>query len=265
MSGAAPFSDWGAFGAVAALLFGLVIGSFLNVLVHRLPRGESVIRPGSRCPACGAPVRGRDNIPLLSWLLLRARCRDCRAPISPVYPLVEVVNGALWSLCFLRAPSYPDFLAAAFLVSACLALLLIDAEFQLLPDAITLSGIAVGIALSFFSVTRTPLSAALGAAAGAGGLFAVAFVYEKIAGQEGMGLGDVKMLGMVGAFLGPSGVVVTVLLGSVAGSAVGLGLMAARRGSMKTALPFGVFLSLGAVASLFFGEPLVAQYRGLFR
>jgi leader peptidase (prepilin peptidase)/N-methyltransferase len=260
----APFSDLGAFGAVAALLFGLVIGSFLNVLVHRLPRGESVVRPGSHCPACGAPVRGRDNIPLVSWVLLRARCRDCRAPISPLYPLVELVNGALWSLCFLRAPSYPDFLAFVFLVSACLSLLLIDAEFQLLPDAITLTGIAVGIALSFFSAVRTPLSAALGAALGAGGLFAVAFVYERIAGQEGMGLGDVKMLGMIGAFLGPSGVLVTVLLSSVAGSAVGLGLMAARRGSMKMALPFGVFLSLGAVAALFFGEPLVAQYRGLF-
>ena len=168
-------------------------------------------------------------------------------------------------MCFLRAPSYPDFLAAAFLVSACLALLLIDAEFQLLPDAITLSGIAAGIALSFFSASRTPLSAVLGAAVGAGGLFAVAFLYEKIAGQEGMGLGDVKMLGMIGAFLGPSGVVVTVLLSSVAGSAVGLGLMAARRGSMKMALPFGIFLSLGAVAALFFGEPLMATYRGLFR
>lgn len=261
---AVPFSDLGPFGAVAALLFGLVIGSFLNVLVHRLPRGVSVIRPASRCPACGASVRGRDNIPLVSWLVLRARCRDCRAPISPRYPLVELANGALWSLCFLRAPSYPDFLAGAFLVSACVALLLIDAEFQLLPDAITLSGIGVGIALSFFSASRTPLSAVLGAAAGAGGLFAVAFVYEKITGQEGMGLGDVKMLGMIGAFLGPSGVVVTILLASVAGSAVGLGLIAARRGNMKMALPFGVFLSLGAVAALFFGEPLVAHYRGLF-
>lgn len=264
MTPMAPFSDWGVFGAVVALLFGLVIGSFLNVLVHRLPRGQSVVRPGSRCPQCGAPVRGRDNIPLVSWLLLRARCRDCRAPISPLYPFVEVVNGAMWSLCFLRAPSYPDFLAAAFLVSACLALLLIDAEFQLLPDAITLTGIAAGIVLSFFSASRTPLSAVLGCAAGAGGLFAVAFVYEKVTGQEGMGLGDVKMLGMIGAFLGMSGVVVTLLLASVAGSAVGLGLMAARRGNMKMALPFGVFLSLGAVAALFFGDPLVARYRGLF-
>ncbi len=264
MTHVAPFSDLGAFGAVVALLFGLVIGSFLNVLVHRLPRGESVVRPGSHCPACGAPVRGRDNIPLVSWLLLRARCRDCRAPISPRYPAVELLNGTLWSLCFLKAPSYPDFLASAFLVSACLALLLIDAEFQLLPDFLTLSGIAVGIALSFFSAVRTPLSAVLGAAIGAGGLFAVAWVYEKVAKQEGMGLGDVKMLGMVGAFLGPSGVLVTVLLASVCGSLVGLVLIAARRGSMKMALPFGVFLALGAVAALFFGQPLVAHYRALF-
>lgn len=265
MSAGAPFADLGAFGAVGAGLFGLVIGSFVNVLAHRLPRGESVVHPGSHCPACGAPVRGRDNIPLVSWLLLGARCRDCRAPISARYPFVELVNGALWSLCFLGAPSYPDFLAAAFLVSACVALFLIDAEFQLLPDAITLTGIGAGLALSFFSSVRTPVSAALGAALGAGGLYAVAFLYEKVAKQEGMGLGDVKMLGMVGAFLGPSGVVVTVLLSSVAGSAVGLLLIVARRGSMKMALPFGVFLALGAVAALFFGQPLVAHYRALFR
>lgn len=259
-----PFLELGAFGAASAGLFGLVIGSFVNVLVHRLPRGESVVSPGSHCPACGAPVRGRDNIPVLSWLLLSARCRDCRAPISARYPLVELVNGALWSLCFLRAPSYPDFLAAAFLVSACLALFLIDADFHLLPDAITLTGIAAGIGLSFFSAVRTPLSSALGAAVGAGALWLVAFVYEKIAGHEGMGLGDVKMLGMAGAFLGPSGVVVTALLASVSGSLVGLALIAARRGGMKTALPFGVFLAVGAVSALFFGEPLMAYYRSLF-
>jgi leader peptidase (prepilin peptidase)/N-methyltransferase len=259
-----PFSELGPFGAVSAGLFGLVIGSFLNVLVYRLPRGISVVRPASRCPFCGAPVRGRDNIPLVSWLLLRARCRDCRAPISPRYPAVELVNGVLWSLCFLRAPSTPDFLAAAILASACLALLLIDAEFQILPDAITLTGLAAGILLSFFSTVRTPQSALLGALLGAGGLWLVAWLYEKVAGQEGMGLGDVKMLGMVGAFLGPSGVLVTILLGSLAGSVVGLLLIAARRGSMKMALPFGVFLSLGAVAALFVGQPLVSYYRGLF-
>jgi leader peptidase (prepilin peptidase)/N-methyltransferase len=260
----APFLDLGPFGAVAAGLFGLVVGSFLNVLAHRLPRGESVVTPGSHCPFCGAPVRGRDNIPVVSWLLLSARCRDCRAPISPRYPLVEAVNGALWVLCFLRAPSYGDFLASAFFVSACLALLLIDAEFHLLPDAITLTGIAVGLGLSFFSSVRTPLSALIGAAAGAGGLWLVAFLYEKVAGHEGMGLGDVKMLGMVGAFLGPIGVVVTVFLASLSGSAVGIALIAARRGSMKMALPFGVFLAFGALAALFFGEPLVAFYRSLF-
>src|SRR5262249_4050525 len=147
----APFAELGAFGAVSAGLFGLVVGSFVNVLVFRLPRGMSVVRPRSRCPYCGAPVRGQDNVPVLSWILLRARCRDCRAPISPRYPLVEIVNGALWSLCFLRAPSYADFLSSALLVSACIALLLIDLEFHLLPDAITLTGLGVGLVLSFLS------------------------------------------------------------------------------------------------------------------
>ena len=260
----APFVELGPFGAVAAGLFGLVTGSFVNVLVHRLPRGMSVVRPASRCPMCGGPIRWYDNVPLVSWLILGAKCRDCRAPISARYPLVELANGALWSLGFLRAPSLPDFVSSAFFCSACLALLLIDAEFHLLPDAITLTGLCAGLALSFLSSLRTPLSAVLGAALGAGSLWLVAFVYEKATGQEGMGLGDVKMLGMVGAFLGPSGVVVTVLLASVAGSVVGLALVAARRGDMKMALPFGVFLAMGAVAALFFGGPLVAHYRALF-
>lgn len=260
----APFAELGVFGAVSAGLFGLVVGSFLNVLVYRLPRGMSVVRPASRCPACGAAVRGRDNVPVASWLLLGARCRDCRAPIPARYPAVELSNSALWVLCFLRAPSLPDFLAAAVLVSACLALLLIDAEFHLLPDAITLTCLCAGLGLSFFSAVRTPPSALLGAALGSGTLWLVSFVYEKVAGREGMGLGDVKMLGMVGAFLGPSGVVVTVLLASLSGSAIGLLLIAARRGDMKMALPFGVFLALGALAALFFGEPLVAHYRALF-
>jgi leader peptidase (prepilin peptidase) / N-methyltransferase len=259
------FVELGPVAAVAVFLFGLVAGSFLNVVIHRFPRGESVVFPGSHCPACGAPIRVIDNVPVLSWVLLRGRCRDCRARISPRYPLVELVNAALWLAVFLRAPGWPDFASGAFLCSACIALLAIDAEFRILPDRITLTGIAVGLALSFLSQWRTPTSAFGGAALGAGALWLLAFVWEKVRKVEAMGLGDVKMLGMIGALLGISGMVLSVLLASVAGSLVGLALVVARRGSLQTALPFGVFLALGAIASLFWGPEIVALYRAGLR
>lgn len=264
MTSGGPYADLGPVLLVAAGIAGLLVGSFLNVLVHRLPRGESVISPGSHCPACGAPVRAFQNIPLLSWIALRGRCAVCRAPISLRYPAMELSNGVLWVCVALRGRDWGEVASGAFLTSACLALLAIDVEFQILPDKITLSGIAVGIALSFLSPSRSPGAALIGAAVGAGGLFLVAFLYERIAGQEGMGLGDVKMLGMVGAFLGPWGVLVTVLLASLSGSVVGIALIAAGAGTRKLRLPFGVFLAIGAVAAYFFGAPLVARYRQMW-
>ena len=260
-----PLLELGTFGGVAAFLFGLIVGSFSNVLIHRLPRGESVAFPGSHCPACGAAIRAYDNVPVLSWLFLRGRCRACRAPISFRYPVIELVNGLLWAAVYLRAPGWADFASGAFLASAAVALLVIDAEFRILPDRITLTGTVVGFALSFLSEVRTPLESLGGIALGAGGLWLLAFLYEKWKKVEGMGMGDVKMLGMIGAFLGPWGVVVSVLLASFAGSVVGLALVAAKRGSLTTALPFGVFLALGAVAALFWGPAAVELYRGAFR
>ncbi len=259
-----PFEIYGVFGCVSAGLFGLVVGSFLNVLVHRLPRGESVVFPGSHCPACGAGILARDNIPVVSWLLLGARCRTCGAPISARYPMLELANGVLWALVFLRAREWPEVLGGVFFASACLALAAIDLEFQILPDKITLMGLAAGVLLSFFSRTRTPVSALLGAAIGGGALYLLAFLYEKIAGQEGMGLGDVKMLAMIGAFLGPAGVLVSVLLASLSGSLVGVAAIALGRGDRKMRLPFGVFLAAGGVAAFFFGDTLLARYRSLW-
>jgi leader peptidase (prepilin peptidase)/N-methyltransferase len=264
MTASPPFSEHGTFGVVVAALFGLTVGSFLNVVVHRLPRGESLVSPRSRCPSCGAPIAAWDNVPVLSWLILRGRCRRCRAPIAVRYPAIELANAALWALVFRLAPSWGDLASGLLLASSCLALLAIDYDHQILPDAITLPGIAAGLALSFVSVMRTPLSALIGAAVGAGGLFLVAFAYEKIAGHEGMGLGDVKMLGMIGAFLGPAGVLVTILAASVSGSVVGLALILARGGDGKTRLPFGVFLAVGAVGAWLFGEPLIARYREMW-
>ncbi len=255
--------QYGVFGVVAAGLFGLVVGSFVNVLIHRLPRGESVIRPASHCPACGETIRPLENIPLASWIYLKGRCRACRVRISLRYPATELGNALLWALLFSRAPSFADFLSGAFLASACLALLAIDAEFQILPDAITLPGIAAGIALSFFSATRSPLASFVGAALGGGLLYLLGYAYRKIQRVEGMGFGDVKMLAMVGAFLGPTGVLVTVLVASLSGSAVGLALIALGRGDRKTRLPFGVFLAAGALAALFFGPGLIERYTQL--
>ena len=264
MSSFARWGEWGPWLLVFAGAAGLMVGSFLNVLIHRLPRGESVLWPGSHCPHCGAPVRPLQNVPVISWLALRGRCAACRGPIAFRYPLVELVNGVLWVLVAQAAPDWGAFASGAFLVSACLALLAIDAEFQILPDWITLTGTAAGILLAFVSPSRSPLTAVLGAAIGAGGLFLVAFLYERIAGHEGMGLGDVKMLAMIGAFLGPWGVLVTILAASVSGSVVGIALIASGAGDRKLRLPFGVFLAVGAVLAWFFGAPLVARYRALF-
>ncbi len=259
-----PFLELGPLLVIALALAGLAVGSFLNVLVHRLPRGESVVFPPSHCPSCGAAIRPYDNIPVASWILLRAKCRVCRAPISARYPTIELVHAALWVFVALRARDWGELLAGALLCSACVALAAIDAEFQILPDRITLPTAVLGLALSFFSAARPPASAFLGAALGAGGLFLVAFLYERVTGQEGMGMGDVKMLGMIGAFLGPAGVLVTVLLSSVAGSLVGLALLASGKGDRRMRLPFGVFLAAGAVGAFFFGEILVRRYRSLW-
>jgi leader peptidase (prepilin peptidase)/N-methyltransferase len=259
-----PVAALGTFGLIAAALLGLVVGSFLNVVAHRLPRGESLAFPGSRCPACGTAIAAYDNIPVLSWLLLRGRCRACRAPIGIRYPALELGNAALWLLVFRYAPTWSDVVSGAFLCSAGLALLAIDADFQILPDVITLPGIALGLVLAFGSLRRTPLEAALGAALGAGGLYLLAFLYEKIAGQEGMGLGDVKMLGMIGALLGPVGVLVTIMAASLSGSVVGVVLMVARGSDGKMRLPFGVFLALGAIGAWFFADPLFSRYRALW-
>jgi len=259
-----PYAALSGFGLAAAALAGLVVGSFLNVVVHRLPRGESLAFPGSRCPSCGAPIAAYDNIPVLSWIVLRGRCRACHARVALRYPALELANAVLWAAVFRLAPTWWDFSTGIFLCSAGLALLAIDAEFQILPDLITLPGIAIGLVLAIGSVRRTPLTALIGAALGAGGLFLLAFLYEKIAGQEGMGLGDVKMLGMIGALLGPAGVLVTVLAASLSGSVVGIALMIARGADGKMRLPFGVFLAIGAIGAWFFGDPLVARYRALW-
>jgi len=247
-----------AFTLAAAAAYGLVVGSFLNVVVHRLPREMSLVRPRSHCPACGAPVRWYDNVPVLSYLLLRGRCRACRSAISPRYPLVELATGALSVACAARFGVTLEGAAAAVLVLLLLPLAIIDLEHHLLPDALTLPGIALGLAFSTAGGLVPVRDALLGAALGAALPYLVIVAYRLVRGVEGMGLGDVKLLAMVGAFLGWQGVLLTLGLGSCVGAAVGLALIAAGRAGRSTELPFGTFLAAAALGVLFRGPELAA-------
>ena len=244
---------------------GLVIGSYLNVVIHRLPREESTVLPRSRCPRCGAPIGAADNVPILSYLFLRGRCRACRATISPRYPLVEAANGAMYfALARLMGPTPAAAVAMAF-VTALLILTLIDYDHQLLPDAITLPGIAVSLAASFLPGPPTPLSSALAAAGGYLAFWAVAKAYERTRGMEGLGQGDWKMTAMLGAFLGWEKLLLTVFVATLAGTVVGLALMAFGGRSGRHALPLGTFLGIAAIAVVFSGQPVLDWYRGLLR
>jgi leader peptidase (prepilin peptidase)/N-methyltransferase len=257
-----------------AAAFGAVVGSFLNVVIHRLPRDQSIVRPRSRCPGCGEAILWYDNVPVLSWILLRARCRNCRTWISVRYPLVEAANASLWVLSLWWFGPTLEAAAAAVFLSAMLALAAIDLEHYILPDRITLPGIVVGLALSPYLAWTTPLGSLIGAAAGVCVLLFIMGAYYLIRGTAGMGWGDVKMLAMVGAFLGWKGTAVTLVVGTVVGAAVGLGLVAAGWAGERAveegegtglglALPFGVFLALGAGAALFVAPRVVDLYLGL--
>ncbi len=246
-----------------AAAVGLVIGSYLNVVIHRLPREESTVLPRSRCPNCGAQLRARDNLPLLSFLLLRGRCRQCKEPISWRYPFVEAATGALFVGCVEAFGISWRAAAAAAFGAAMIALAGIDLEHYLLPDVITLPGIAVGLLISLGAGWIDWRDSLLGILVGGGGLWLMRQAWLLLRKEEGMGLGDVKMLAMVGAFLGWQGVLVTVFLGSLAGALLGLTLIAAGRLDLGSRLPFGVFLAGAAIVALFAGPALVARYSRL--
>lgn len=249
---------------LVALALGLIVGSFANVVIHRLPNGQSVVRPGSRCPRCGRAIRPWDNVPVVSYLLLRGRCRDCGAAISLRYPAVELANGLAWLGLAALLGSSPRTFVAMGLATALLMLSLIDLDHHLLPDVITKPGIAAGLAASFLPGSPvTPLAALLAAAGGYLALFAVAKLYRRTRGVEGLGQGDWKMVAMLGAFLGWEHMLLTLLLATIAGSVVGLLLMALRGVSAQYALPLGTFLGLAGIAVLFVGSPLITWYRGL--
>ncbi|MFQ5348990.1 MAG: prepilin peptidase [Thermoanaerobaculia bacterium] len=248
---------------VYAALVGLVTGSYLNVVIHRLPRGESTVTPRSRCPYCGGGIRALDNLPVLSYLVLRGRCRRCGAPISWRYPAFEAATALLFVGIAERFGL--SFEALVALVFGCLLLVLaaIDFDHFLLPDRLTLPGIAVGLAVQPWLPRTSFLDAVLGVTVGAGLLILLINFWYWLRQEEGMGLGDVNMLAMVGAFLGWQGALVTFAVATVAGAVSGLALMVGGRLKFKGRLPFGLFLALGALVALFFGERLVAVYAGL--
>ena len=244
-------------------LVGLTIGSFLNVCIHRLPLRASVVSPGSRCPACGYELRWFDNIPVISYLILGGRCRSCRAPISFRYPLIELITMGLF-LVHLHVFGLGLLLLPRLLFAcALLVLFAIDLEHHLLPNAITLPGIVVGLAFSLVTLPG-PIASAVGILLGAGSLWLIAEAYYRYSGQEGMGGGDVKMLAMIGAFLGWKAVLVTLMLSSVVGAAVGLAIIAMRRGDMKYALPYGTFLAAAALIASLYGDRIIVWYTGLY-
>ena len=245
---------------VAAGLFGLIVGSYLNVVIHRLPIGESTVLPASHCPGCGHTLRALDNLPLVSWIALGGRCRHCRAPISPRYPLVELAAGLAFAGAVARFGWSRRALAVAVFAAFLVALAGIDVEHFLLPDRLTLPGLALGLAAQLVLPGGSLARGITGALVGAGLLLVIAGAWELLRGSEGMGMGDVKMLAMIGALLGVSGVLVAMVVGTLAGSVVGLALVARGRGDFATRLPFGFFLALGGLVALYAGEPLVALY-----
>ena len=249
---------------VFMLAMGLAIGSFLNVCIYRLPRRESLMYPGSHCPVCNRSLAWFENLPLSSWLVLRGRCRTCRTPIPVQYPLVEAITAAVFVGAYFIY-GWTPFLAARLLFAcAMIVLFVIDLQHRILPNAITLPGIVIGFILSFF-LPPGWRSSLVGLLAGGGVLFAIGESYYRLRGYEGLGMGDVKMLAMIGAFLGWPLMLVTLVLASFAGSAVGVGLLVSRRGDMKAALPFGTFLAVGALVAAVAGDAFLAWYLTLYK
>ena len=246
-----------------ALLFGMVVGSFLNVCICRMPHDQSVVSPPSHCPRCSYRIRWYDNIPIVSYLLLRGKCRGCGTHISLQYPLVELLNGMLALLLFLRFGPTLAFAALFVFCSALVVITFIDIEHQIIPDEISLPGIVIGFVLSFFLKGHSWLNSLLGILLGGGSLLLVAYAYQWLTGKEGMGGGDIKLLAMMGAFLGWKAIPFIIFASSLVGSVFGISMMLFQKKDSKLAIPFGPYLAFGAVLYIFYGKPLIQWYLNL--
>jgi len=250
---------------IVSIIFGAIVGSFLNVCIFRLPKEESIIWPGSHCPHCKKPIKFYDNIPLISYLLLRGKCRQCHGSISLQYPLVEGITALSSFIAFMEFGPSLSYLFYFSFVAALIVITVIDLYHQIIPDVISLPGIGVGLLASLMIPQITFSNSLLGILLGGGSLFLIATVYQWLFKREGMGGGDVKLLAMIGAFLGWKAVILTILLGSLIGSITGIIVMVSKGKDFKYAIPFGPFLSLGAVIALFYGENLIRWYLYLNR
>jgi leader peptidase (prepilin peptidase)/N-methyltransferase len=244
-------------------LLGLVIGSFLNVCIYRIPLNLSIVSPRSRCTACGHELSWFENVPVLSYLLLRGKCRSCGAPFSVIYPLVELTTAAVFEAGYWWYGLTPLLAARLLFACAMIVLFVIDLQHKILPNEITLPGVVVGLVLSPITGPGW-ISSLIGIAVGAGTLFAIAEAYYRIRGEEGLGMGDVKMLAMIGAFLGWKLVLLTLVLSSISGSIVGVAILLVKKESLKYALPFGTFLAIGALISAVAGDALLTWYFGFY-
>lgn len=246
--------------AIFAFVLGLITGSFLNVCIVRMPKDLSIVSPPSHCPNCSYQIRWYDNIPVISYLILSGKCRGCGTNISIQYPLVELLNGMLTLLLFLRFGPSLSFLALFVFCSALVTITFIDIEHQIIPDEISLSGIVVGFILSFFIQGHSWINSMLGILLGGGSLLLVAYGYQWLTGKEGMGGGDIKLLAMMGAFLGWKSILFIIFASSLLGSIVGVTIMTLQKKDSKLAIPFGPYLALGAVLYIFYGKALIHWY-----
>jgi leader peptidase (prepilin peptidase)/N-methyltransferase len=250
------------FTIISSVLVGLLLGSFLNVCIYRMPRKKSIVWPASHCPACGAPIHPFDNVPVVSYLWLRGRCRACRGCIPLKYPIVEALNGLGYGVIVWYFGLEWQAVVYAALFSALLVAAVIDLEHQIIPDAITLPGIALGLICAGTVLPLALTDAILGLLLGGGILWGLAVASPYLFGKEGMGGGDIKLLAMIGAFLGWKSTVLTIMIGALAGAVVGIALILLNIMRRDQYLPFGPFLVLGALISMFFQQELFAWYAG---
>jgi leader peptidase (prepilin peptidase)/N-methyltransferase len=250
---------------IVIVLFGLAWGSFLNVVIYRLPRGQSLMRPPSSCPRCRTRIKPYDNIPVLSYIILRGKCRSCGLKISPAYPLVEAITPLCFLLLYGQSALSFHFFASCLFTSALIVLCFIDFNHQILPDEITLPGLALALVYSGFRPDLDLRQALVGAIVGAGFLLVIYALYWLLRKKEGLGMGDVTMMLLVGAYLGWMRAFLTLLLASFAGALVGIFLLSFRKKNLQFSLPFGTFLAPAAFVALVWGDRIIRAYLSLYR